>query len=147
MLKAILVEDEHDVRERLAHMLEQIDTEFVLTHRYENGLDAYYDLINDPPDLIITDIRMPYIDGIKLAQLVKEVEPLIKIIFITGYDELDYAKQAIELDVIGYITKPTSLSEFERVIKKAERRIKEEYHLFHTLTELNQFKLQHLPMI
>ncbi len=147
MLKVVIVDDEIDVRERLGNMLSNIDSGFVLTATYENGIDAYNGIINNPPDLLITDIKIPYINGIELIRKIKEFEPFIKVIIITGYDELDYTKQAIELEVVGFISKPTSIEELSRILNKAETRITQEFTLNSNLSELMDFKQQNLSVI
>lgn len=147
MLKVAIVDDELDVRERLTSILSKIDSGFELTASYENGIDAYNGIVNNPPDLLITDIRIPYINGIELIRRIREVEPFMKVIIITGYDEVDYAKQAIELEVIGFITKPTSSEELSRILKKAKLRIDQEFMLNSSLSELTAFKQQNLSVI
>lgn len=147
MLKVVIVEDEKDVRERIAYMLEHIDIDVLITHTYENGIDAYHGIINDPPDILITDIHIPYINGIELIRLVKDVDPFMRVVIITGYDEVDYTKQAIELDVIGYISKPTRIKELNRIMNKAANKISEEYKIYDQLNELNRFKKENLPFV
>lgn len=147
MLKVAIVDDEYDVRERLTHMLETIDSGFTLTASYENGIDAYNGIINNPPDLLITDLHIPYINGIELIKLIKEAEPFIKVIIITGYDEIDYTKQAIDLEVISFISKPTSHEELTKALRKAKKRIDQEYEINTSLLELKSFKQQNLPII
>ena len=58
------------------------------------------------PDILITDIRMPFMDGLELSELVKKEFPRIKIIILSGYNEFDYAKQAIHIGVTDYLLKP-----------------------------------------
>jgi len=66
---------------------------FEIVSEYETGIDSYDGIISVNPDLILTDIKIPYINGIDLAKMVREVFPLVKFIIITGYNEFDYAKE------------------------------------------------------
>ena len=66
---------------------------------------------------------MPYIDGIELIKRMKQELPLLQTIIISGFDSFDYAKQAISLGVIGYITKPITLGELEETISKAKNEL------------------------
>jgi two-component system, response regulator YesN len=147
MLNVVIVDDESDVRDRLTNMLMKIESGFKLTATYENGIDAYNGVINNPPDLLITDIKIPYINGIDLIRKIRETEPFIKVIIITGYDEIDYTKQAIDLEVIGFLSKPISIEELTRILRKAEKRINQEYSISSSLSELKAFKQQNLSII
>ena len=100
-------------------MILKSPTVFELMGVYENGIDAFDGVSGNQIDLLITDIKIPYIDGIELSRKLKQTDPFLKIIIITGYDEFDYAKQAIELEVVGFISKPISQSELDKTLKKS----------------------------
>ena len=102
MYKLVIVDDEFDVRNRLSQSIKKLDTGFEIVGMYENGLDALEGVNNLNPDLVITDIRMPFMTGIELISKIKETKPLTKAIIITGFDEFDYAKKAIDLGVVGF---------------------------------------------
>jgi two-component system response regulator YesN len=122
-----LVDDERDVCARLSKMLLDLDMPINIIKTYENGFDAYEDLQSKKIDILITDIRIPYIDGLELARRVRsEINPLCKFIIISGYDEFDYAKQAIDLEVIGYLCKPINQNELATVLKKALQKISDD---------------------
>ena len=71
-----------------------------------NGLDALQLVEKYEPDLLLTDIRMPFISGIELARQVREVRPATNIAFLSGYDDFAYAQQAIQYNIISYMLKP-----------------------------------------
>ena len=70
------------------------------------------------PDILITDIRMPFMDGLELSELVKKEFPKIKLIILSGYNEFDYAKQAIHIGVTDYLLKPITASKLLEAVKK-----------------------------
>lgn len=147
MYKLVIVDDERDVRRRIAALVRSAESSFSLVAEYENGIDAYDGILTDNPDLVITDIRIPYIDGIELSKKIREVLPLVKIIIITGYDEFDYAKEAANLGVIGFISKPVTLLDVREALEKAEQQIAREYMTEQNLTQLREFYADSLPVI
>ena len=147
MYKLVIVEDERDVRKRLVGLIEKSGCRFEIVAEYETGIDAYDGIISDNPDLILTDIRIPYIDGIELSKKVREIYPLVKIIIITGYSEFDYAKEAANLGVIGFISKPITLENIQDLLQKAETSLDEEYLTDSNLNQLSAFYQDSLPII
>ena len=87
--KVILVDDEDDVRGRIISKIKP-DSGFTVVGKAGNGFDALELIEELRPDVVITDIRMPFIDGIELARIIKRDYPTTKIAFISGYDEFDY---------------------------------------------------------
>ena len=147
MYKIVIVEDERDVRNRLASMIEKSGCNFEIIAEYETGIDAYDGIISDNPDLILTDIKIPYINGIELSKKVREVFPLVRIIITTGYNEFDYAKEAANIGVIGFISKPIILENIRDVLKKAEASLDNEFLTGSNLTRLSAFYQDNLPII
>jgi len=147
MYKLVIVEDERDVRSRLVSYVENTRTKFDFVAEYENGIDAYDGIQTDNPDLMITDIRIPYIDGIELAKKIREILPLIKIIIITGYSEFSYAKEAANLGVAGFLSKPVTQADVEALLKKAEAELDKEFLITANLNQLEEFYENSLPII
>lgn len=147
MYKLVIVEDERDVRQRIIGMIEKADSAFQLVGEYENGIDAYDGIQSDSPDLIITDIKIPYINGIELAERVRQILPLVKIIVITGYNEFDYAKQAANLGVLGFVSKPVTLKDIQMQLYKAQEALDNEYLTSASLNQLEAFYEQSLPIV
>ena len=136
MLKVFLVEDEFVVREGIK---KKIDWE---AHGYEfcgeasDGELAFPMIQKLKPDIVITDIRMPFMDGLELSRLIKKEMPWIEIMILTGHQEFEYAKEGIKLGVAQYLSKPINgdelLKEVDEVAakieeKREEREIKEKY--------------------
>lgn len=147
MYKLIIVDDEFDVRSRISQSIEKFDCGFEIVGTYENGLDALEGVNQYSPDLVITDIRMPFMTGIELIEKIRETKPLTKVIIITGFDEFDYAKQAIDLGVIGFLTKPILGDDLKVIIKKAKEDLDEEYYRNTSLANMEQFIKESLPII
>ena len=147
MYKLVIVEDERDVRSRLVGLIEKSGCDFEIIGEYETGIDAYDGIMSDNPDLILTDIKIPYINGIDLSKKVREVYPLVKIIVITGYNEFDYAKEAANLGVIGFVSKPITLDNIRDLLKKAEASLDEEFLTGSNLSRLSAFYQDNMPII
>lgn len=126
MYRVIIADDEIDVRERLVDLVKSISSDFEIVGIFENGYDALENVAKLKTDLIITDIEMPFISGLELIKQSKISLPLVKSIIITGYDKFDYAKQAIKLGVLGYISKPISKEELKEVLEQAKTKISSE---------------------
>ena len=123
MYKVIIVDNEESIRERLLTLLERMKDDFEVIGSFQNGYDALVSGVTLQPDLIITDIKMPYIDGIELIKRAKLELPLLQSIIISGYDSFDYAKQAISLGVISYITKPINFEDLSEAMIKAKNEL------------------------
>lgn len=147
MYKLVIVEDERDVRMRLASLVARSKHGFTLMAEYETGIDALEGIVTECPDIILTDIKIPYINGIDLVKEVRKVHPLVKVIIITGYNEFDYAVAAANLDVIGFINKPITFEAIDALLKKAKESLEQEYLTASNLNELSAFYENSLPII
>lgn len=147
MYRLVIVEDERDIRSRLVNMITKSGSNFEVVAEYETGIDAYDGIISDNPDLILTDIKIPYINGIELSKRVREVLPVVKIIFITGYNEFDYAKEAANLGVIGFVSKPVTAEDICTFLKRAEETLNNEFLSAANLSKLSDFYRSGLPII
>lgn len=106
MLKIFLAEDEVVVRETIKRMIPWEELGFELVGEAADGEMALPLLIRQQPDLLITDIKMPFMDGLTLARLAKKEIPGLKVVILSGYDDFNYAKQAIGIGVENYLLKP-----------------------------------------
>ena len=102
-LTCLYVEDEDFIRDSFSLMLKRYFKELFIAKNGKEGLEIYKE---KRPDIIISDIRMPEMDGIEMAKKIKEINPKAYIIFITAFSDIEYLKEAIEIGVEGYITKP-----------------------------------------
>jgi len=102
-LSVLYAEDEVGVRQNISEMLNLFFKDVYLA---KNGLEAYELFLENSPDLIITDIKMPIMDGIELSKRIREKYKKAQIIIVSAYTEVDYMLDAIELSLVRYIVKP-----------------------------------------
>ena len=125
----VVADDEEELREAVCSMIRWEEIGFRLVGSAGNGLDALQLVEQLQPDLLLTDIQMPFITGTELAKSVRELQPLISIAFLSGYDDFEYAQRAIENRVISYLLKPISVAELTAALceihKKMERNFQE----------------------
>ncbi|MDR2477655.1 MAG: helix-turn-helix domain-containing protein [Treponema sp.] len=126
MYKVFLVEDEIVVREGIRNSIPWDETAYTLAGEAPDGEMALSMIQDIKPDILITDIRMPFMDGLALSRIVKKTLPWIKIIILSGHDEFEYAREAISLGVEEYLLKPLSSREMLRALDKIAKRIDEE---------------------
>ena len=137
MLKIFLAEDEVIVRETIKRMIPGENLGFELVGEAADGEMALPLLIRQQPDLLITDIKMPFMDGLTLARLAKKEVPGLKVVILSGYDDFNYAKQAINIGVEDYLLKPiTKNALIERLTEirsryEDEKTQREYYEKFH----------------
>ncbi len=129
MLKVFLVEDEFVVREGIKNNIDWASNGYEFCGEASDGELAFPMIQKTKPDIVITDIRMPFMDGLELSKLIKKELPQIEIIILTGHGEFEYAKEAIKLGIAEYLLKPINgeelLSEVDRVALKIEEHRKE----------------------
>ena len=106
MVKLLLVDDEPILRESIEAMLPLAEMDIRLTGSCSNAFDALNSMENDMPDILITDIKMPRMDGLELIERAQMLNPKLECIVLSGYDEFTFAKRAISLGVREYLLKP-----------------------------------------
>ncbi|MDF2803773.1 MAG: DNA-binding response regulator [Anaerocolumna sp.] len=126
MLKIFLVEDEIIVREGIKNNINWNENGFIFCGEASDGELAYPMIQNLRPDIVITDIKMPFMDGITLSRLIKKEFPNIKIIFLSGYSEFEYAKDAIQIGITEYLLKPINSTNLLNCIKRVRENIQRE---------------------
>lgn len=136
MLKVFLVEDEFVVREGIKKNIDWNRYGYEFCGEASDGELAFSMIQKEKPDIVITDIKMPFMDGLTLSKLIKKEMPWVEIIILTGYAEFEYAKEGIKIGVAEYLSKPINGEELIRAIdsvaekireKQKEREIKEKY--------------------
>lgn len=126
MLKVFFVEDESIVREGLKNNIPWQEYGYQFMGEASDGEMALPMIRKIRPNVLITDIRMPFMDGLALSQIVKQEIPDIKIIIISGYDEFEYAQQAISLGVERYLLKPITKGTLRKVLMEIREKIETE---------------------
>ncbi len=117
MLKVYIADDEEIVRQGLKKIINWDELGFEICGEANNGLQAYNDIRQLNPDLVLLDIRMPKLEGLDLASQLREEGYHGRIIILSGYSEFRYAQEAIKCDVDSYLTKPIDEDELLKVVK------------------------------
>lgn len=125
VIKILIVDDEGIERRGIKFLLKQIKVDFHICEA-ANGMDALEYLKTQDIDILFTDIKMPFMDGMDLIKEVKNNDIKCKIVIFSGYEEFEYAKFAIKMGVINYILKPVDPDEFKSTIIRILKEIKDE---------------------
>ena len=126
----VVADDEDELREAVCTMTPWQEFGFRLVGSASNGLDALQLVEKHQPDLLLTDIRMPFISGIELARQVREIRPATNIAFLSGYDDFQYAKQAIQYNIISYMLKPLTVEGLAAELKMIREKIDTQFAQF-----------------
>lgn len=119
-MKAVVVEDEILIREGLCKLMKKMFPEITIVSTAGNGQEGLLCIERDRPELIITDIRMPVMDGLEMIVKMQEAGMFPKVIVLTAYSEFSYAQQAVKLGVNDYIIKPVEVQEFVQTIRRVQ---------------------------
>ncbi len=124
MYSVFLVEDEIVTREGIRNCIAWENTPYTFAGEAPDGELALHALREIKPDILITDIKMPFMNGLDLARIIRKDQPWIKIIILSGHDEFKYAREAISIGVEEYLLKPVSsadmLGTLDKVVKQIE---------------------------
>lgn len=126
MLKVFLVEDETIIREGLRDIIPWQQYGYTLVGDAGDGEQALPMIREQRPDVLITDIKMPFMDGLALSSLVSREFPNMKIIIISGYDDFEYARQAISIGVEQYLLKPITKAMLIKTLNDVQEKIQAE---------------------
>lgn len=136
--KVFFVEDEIITREGIRENVDWQSSGFEFCGEAADGEMALPLLRTAQPDVLITDIKMPFMDGLQLSKIVRERMPWIRIIILSGHDEFEYAQQAISLGVTDYLLKPVTVQKLESVLQKLALQLSEERKQQATLKALQE---------
>ena len=120
MYAIMIVEDEELIRQGLTSLVDYEQFGMTVINQAENGREAWEKFQDQPADILLTDINMPQMNGLDLAHLVKEQSPSCHIIFLTGYDDFEFARKAIKLGADDYLLKPFSKDDIEEMLAKVK---------------------------
>ena len=126
MIKLFVVDDEQDTREGLRYYVDWARFNIQVIGDADDGLTAIDPIMKERPDIVLTDVRMPGMDGLTLALKLREAGVGARIIFISGYEDVSYMKTALKVDAIDYILKPMDQEELAQVMHKVTGLIQEE---------------------
>ena len=126
MYSIMIVEDEYLVRQGIAFLVDYEQFGMQVIAQAENGREAWQKFQKNPADILLTDINMPQMNGLELAKLVRDQAPKCHIVFLTGYDDFDYARTAIKLGADDYLLKPFSKDDVEEMLAKVQTKLDKE---------------------
>lgn len=142
----LLVDDE----EVIQIIMKKIDWEsmgFYVAGYAHNGAEALEMAEECQPDVVMTDIKMPYMDGLELSRHLKKMYRTVKIIIFSGFDEFEYAKESIKLDVEEYILKPVDANELREVFGRVKGKLDREMGEKRNIDQLQKYYMESLPLL
>lgn len=122
MFRLMIADDEDEERRGIRFLLDKFGFEFEIAEAAD-GAEALKALEEFSADILLTDVKMPFVDGLELAAEVREQYPAVQIIFFSGYDDFEYVKQALSLQAVDYILKPVNPSEFQKIFRLVLERL------------------------
>ncbi|MEN1988296.1 response regulator transcription factor [Paenibacillus hubeiensis] len=147
MYRVLLVDDEEDVREGLVVEVDWEALDLRIVGLAENGREALEMAERVEPDIVVTDISMPFMDGLELARRLRERNPLVKVVILTGYDEFDYARQAVSLSVDEYLLKPFSAAHLAELLTRLRGQMAAEVAERENVQQLREHYYASLPLM
>ncbi len=125
-MKIIIVEDEIRIREGIIRLLGKMNQTYEVVGEAENGVEGLELITRLQPDLIITDIKMPEMDGLEMLTRACEYQQKVKAIVLSAYSEFEYARKAMKLGVTEYLLKPISMNDFSMAMDHVKNQIQNE---------------------
>ena len=113
----------------------------------ENGEEALEKVEQLQPDVVITDIRMPYMDGLTLTRRIRQKYPSMRVLIFSGFDDFEYAQQAIKLNVTEYILKPVNVEELSEILTRVRENLDEEIEQRSNINSLRESYLRNQPIL
>jgi len=147
MYKIFLIDDEDEVREAIERKTDWAAFGFELAGAFGNGRDALEAAETTVPDLVITDICMPFMDGLELTARLGERYRDVRTVILTGYEDFDYAKRAISLKVHEYLLKPINFGELTELLGRLKRELDEDRKRREDLQALRRQLHESLPLL
>lgn len=138
MYTVVIADDEISLRQAMIKRINWQEIGFEVIGEAENGVEALELVERLEPDLLLTDIKMPFISGINLARKVREIRPAMQIAFLSGYDDFSYAQQAIQYNIIKYLLKPISSKELTRELVEIKEKMDAINQSFTASIEIDQ---------
>lgn len=123
MLKLLIVDDERIIRETMATIIDWNTLDIQLIGTAKDGIEAYNIILDEYPDIVLTDIKMPALSGIELIAKIHEINPQTQFIILSGYGEFEYAKKAMQYGVKHYLLKPCNEMQIVDSIKILKKTI------------------------
>lgn len=143
----LLVDDEEDVITAIKKKLDWDSLGYMPPRCAHNGLEALDMAEELVPDVVMTDIKMSYMDGLELSRRIKELYPNVRIIIFSGFDEFEYAREAIRLEAEEYILKPINAEELSKVFLRIREQLDRERDEQQNIRRLQEYYIRSLPAL
>ena len=147
LYSVLLVDDEEEVYSVIMKKLDWEAMGFRIAGYARNGVEALEMAEEIQPDVVMTDIKMPYMDGLTLSKKLKELYQKIKIIIFSGFDEFEYAKEAIKIEAEEYILKPINSNELREVFERIRTNLDRELDEKRNIEKLRAYYMESLPVL
>ena len=135
----LLVDDEEEVIQAIIRKINWEELGFSVVGYADNGIKALEMIEESQPDVVMTDIKMPYMDGMELCSHIRREYPAMKIVLFTGFDEFEYAKEAVHLEVEEYILKPVNSVELINIFTKLKIKLDQEISERRSMEKLEHY--------
>lgn len=136
--RILIIDDEPSIAEGICFLVQRLLPECEVIGMANDGIEGFEKVFRLKPDIVLTDIRMPECDGLEMIHRLRQEDTLSKFIILSGFEEFEYAKTAIKLDVEAYITKPIDETELVSVITNVCRSIESERNKNEKAQEISQ---------
>ena len=123
MLRILIAEDEQRTRQGLVRVLQSLGDEYEIVAQASNGKAALEMILEQKPEVVFIDIKMPFMDGLSVIEAVRAQGVKTEFVIVSAYADFDFAKQSISLGVTEYLLKPLTKDEADAVLKKIENKI------------------------
>ena len=147
LYRVLLVDDEEDIREGISRKMDWLGLGFSLVGEAANGQDALELAESLRPDVILTDIKMPFMDGLELCRILTDRLPAARFVVFSGFDAFEYAKQAIQMNVVEYILKPINADELSAVLRRLKDQLDRERAERRNVELLRSRYMENLPVL
>lgn len=147
MFKVLLVDDEEEVRQGIRDKIDWAKFNFSVIGEAENGREALNFFDEVIPDIVITDINMPFMDGLELTAEIKENYPIVKVVILTGFDDFKFAQTAIKYGVYDYILKPVLPKDINDLLLKLQESLNAEINEKKDLENLRIYYQESIPLL
>jgi two-component system response regulator YesN len=147
MLRMIIADDEYNVREGLKEVVRWGELGIEVVADAADGQEAFELCRELKPDILLTDIRMPMMDGLEAALKLKELEDPVRVIIISGAQDFNYAKTALSLNADGYILKPVKIPELQETVRKVVASISMERNREERNEQLKRQLHENMPLL
>ena len=143
----LLVDDEEEVIQAIIRKINWEELGFSVVGYADNGIKALEMIEESQPDVVMTDIKMPYMDGMELCSHIRRENTAMKIVLFTGFDEFEYAKEAVHLEVEEYILKPVNSVELINIFTKLKIKMDQEISERRSMEKLEHYYTESLPLL